>query len=190
MSIVTELSWIVDSNGRMTAPKPINILYLCTGNSHRSIMAEAITNRMGKGRFRAFSAGSRPEGKVSPETIELLIDLGYETAKLRSKSWAEFVQPGAPAMDIVITVCDSAAGETCPVWPGHPATAHWSIPDPASAKKGRAMRAALADTYRMIEQRIGALTDLPLAGLDRAELQNRLQHVTAGEGPAIVAWTR
>jgi protein-tyrosine-phosphatase len=151
-------------------------------------MAEAITNRLGKGRFHAFSAGSRPEGKVSSHTIELLIDLGYETAKLRSKSWEEFARPGAPVMELIITVCDSAAGESCPTWPGHPATAHWSIPDPALAH-GRAVRATLAETYRMLEQRISALVDLPRDGLDGPERQSRLRDIAAREETAARAWS-
>lgn len=142
-----------------------NILFLCTGNSARSILAEAIANKLGKGRFRAFSAGSHPTGHVNPDAIELLIDLGYETAKFRSKSWMEFSRPGAPALDIVITVCDSAAREACPVWPGHPMTAHWGMPDPAQA------RAAFAETYRLLELRIDALMDLPFDQLDVRKLR-------------------
>jgi len=153
-----------------------NILFLCTGNSARSILAEAIANKMGKPRFRAFSAGSHPTGRVNPDAIELLIDLGYETAKLRSKSWTELAQADAPALDIVITVCDSAARETCPVWPGHPLSAHWGMPDPATAK-GRAARSAFAETYRLLELRIGALVELPFDELDAEQLRRKLREI-------------
>jgi len=159
-----------------------NILFLCTGNSARSILAEAIADKLGKGRFRAFSAGSHPAGRVNPDAIELLIDLGYETAKFRSKSWTEFARPGAPSLDIVITVCDSA----CPVWPGHPITAHWGMPDPAQAR-GRAARAAFAETYRLLEMRIGALVDLPLDQLDADALRRKLREIGAyGLAPILL----
>ncbi|HVY00801.1 MAG TPA: arsenate reductase ArsC [Pseudorhodoplanes sp.] len=166
-----------------------NILYLCAGNSVRSILAEAITNRAGRGRVRAFSAGSRPKGRVHPQAIELLIDLGHETAHLRSKSLEEFTAPGAPAMDLVVTLCDEAAGEPCPLWPGHPLTAHWSIPDPAAARGPRAIRAALADCYRLIETRVHALLDLPLDGIDPKDLPHRLRDLGAEEPMRIVAWS-
>src|SRR5437016_13364622 len=116
------------------ADRAYNVLFLCTGNSARSIIAEAILNREGRGKFRAFSAGSHPKGAVNPYTIRLLQGLDYDTAAVRSKSWTEFARPGAPAFDFVFTVCDDAAGESCPVWPGRPVTAHWGIPDPAAAK--------------------------------------------------------
>lgn len=166
-----------------------NILFLCTGNSARSILAEAIANKVGKPHFRAFSAGSRPTGKVNPDAIELLIDLGYETARLRSKSWTEFALPGAPALDVVITVCDSAAGEACPVWPacaaeaasarrrpGRPLTAHWGMSDPAAAR-GRAARSAFAETYRLLELRIQALVELPFDQLDAEQLRRKLREI-------------
>jgi arsenate reductase len=163
-----------------------NILFLCTGNSARSILAEAIADKLGKGRFRAFSAGSHPAGRVNPDAIELLIDLGHETAKFRSKSWTEFARPGAPSLDIVITVCDSAGREACPVWPGHPITAHWGMPDPAQAR-GRAARAAFAETYRLLEMRIGALVDLPLDQLDADALRRKLREIGAyGLAPILL----
>jgi arsenate reductase len=169
----------------MNSNRQYNVLYLCTGNSARSILAEAITNRLGRERFRAFSAGSKPTGKVNPYVLELLMDLGYETADLRSKSWDEFAGPQAPKMDFIITVCDDAAGETCPVWPGHPATAHWGLPDPAREKPAK-IRSALAETYRVLERRIGILVDLPLAYLSPAELRSRLNDL--GDAGAK-AWT-
>lgn len=139
-------------------------------------MAETIANRLGKPRFRAFSAGSHPTGKVNPAAIELLIDLGYETAKLRSKSWTEFARPGAPKLDMVITVCDRAARETCPFWPGHPLSTHWGMSDPA-AVKGRAARSAFAEAYRLLELRIGALVELPFGELDTEQLRSRLREI-------------
>jgi arsenate reductase len=161
-----------------------NILYLCTGNSARSILAEAITNRIGRGRVRAFSAGSHPAGRVNPHAIELLIDLGYETASLRSKSWQEFAEPGAPQIDLIITLCDEAAGESCPVWAGKPLTAHWGVQDPAAAANPRAMRAALADAYRVIEARVHRLFDVPFSALGQAELRHRLRDI--GEDRLLV----
>src|SRR5262249_32817937 len=132
-----------------------NVLFLCTGNSARSIMAEAILNKIGVGKFRAYSAGSQPKGIVHPETTRLLESLGYDTAAFRSKSWGEFARPGAPALDFAFTVCDNAAGEACPVWPGQPMTAHWGIPDPAVATGSPAEIAlAFKDAYRMLRQRI------------------------------------
>ena len=158
--------------------RPFNVLFLCTGNSARSIIAEAILNKRGAGKFRAYSAGSQPKGQVHPETIRLLQGLGYDTSGFRSKSWNEFAKPGAPALDFAFTVCDNAAGETCPVWPGQPMTAHWGIPDPAEAK-GNAAEIALAfkDAYRMMSQRIGLFTALPLRSLDRMSLQSKLKDI-------------
>ncbi|WP_186389098.1 arsenate reductase ArsC [Stappia sp. TSB10P1A] len=155
-----------------------NVLFLCTGNSARSILAEAILNREGMGRFKAFSAGSQPKGEVHPQALALLEKLNHDTGFARSKSWEEFAQPGAPVMDFVFTVCDNAAGEACPVWPGQPMTAHWGVPDPA-AVEGTAIDQALAfaDTYRMLATRISIFTALPLASLDRMTLQSRLGEI-------------
>jgi protein-tyrosine-phosphatase len=163
--------------------KPFNVLFLCTGNSARSIMAEAILQKLGMGKFRAFSAGSQPKGKVHPETLRLLNDLGHDLAGLRSKSWSEFADPGAPLLDFVFTVCDNAAGETCPVWPGQPVTAHWGVPDPAEVKGSPAEIAlAFKDAYRMLERRIGIFVSLPLRSLDRLSLQKRLREIGRMEG--------
>jgi protein-tyrosine-phosphatase len=152
-----------------------NILFLCTGNSARSVMAEAILNRLGRGRFRAFSAGSHPAGRVNPFTIALLKELGYATEGFRSKSWDEFARSGAPTMDIIVTVCDNAAGEVCPVWPGRPATAHWGFPDPAAFDgPDPEKRAVFAEVYGMIERRLKALAALDLDGLDPAGLKRAL----------------
>jgi arsenate reductase (thioredoxin) len=160
-----------------------NVLFLCTANSARSIIAEAILNKDGADRFRAFSAGSRPRGTVHPQAIEMLERLGYETSFARSKSWDEFGAPGAPHMDFVFTVCDQAAAEECPVWPGHPATAHWGIPDPAAAEGNEAERAlAFADTYRLLSNRISLLLALPLESLDRLALEQRLREIGAEAG--------
>jgi arsenate reductase (thioredoxin) len=158
--------------------EPYNVLFLCTGNSARSIMAEAILNRVGTDKFRAYSAGSHPKGKVHPETLRLLQSLDYDTAGFRSKSWTEFANPGAPLLDFVFTVCDNAAGEVCPVWPGQPMTAHWGLPDPAEVT-GNDAEVALAfkDTYRMLNQRIGIFTSLPLRSLDQLSLQRKLREI-------------
>ena len=158
--------------------EPYNVLFLCTGNSARSIMAEAILNKVGAGKFRAYSAGSHPKGKVHPETLRLLQSLGYDMSVFRSKSWGEFADPGAPRLDFVFTVCDNAAGEACPFWPGQPMTAHWGVPDPAEAT-GTEAEVALAfkDTYRMLNQRIGIFTALPIKSLDKLTLQNKLREI-------------
>ncbi len=163
---------------RAVADRPYNVLFLCTGNSARSIMAEAILNKLGAGKFRAYSAGSRPKGRVHPETLRLLQSLGYDTSGFRSKSWDEFARPGALGFDFVFTVCDNAAAEVCPVWPGQPMTAHWGVPDPAAAT-GNAAEIALAfkDSYRMLHQRIGIFTSLPLRSLDQLTLQNKLKEI-------------
>jgi arsenate reductase len=160
------------------ADRPFNVLFLCTGNSARSIMAEAILNKLGHGKFHAYSAGSQPKGRVNPQTIQLLQSLGYDTSSFRSKSWTEFAEPGAPALDFAFTVCDNAAGETCPVWPGQPMTAHWGVPDPAEAKGSPAEIAlAFKDAYRMLFQRIGVFTALPIRSLDQLSLQMRLKEI-------------
>ena len=158
--------------------KIYNVLFLCTGNSARSILAEAILNRAGKGRFRAFSAGSQPKRHVNPHTLDLLRHLGHDTSPLRSKSWSEFAVAGAPELDFVFTVCDDAANETCPVWPGQPMSAHWGLPDPSAVAGSESERRfAFADTHRMLYQRIGIFTNLPLASLDRLSLQRRLDDI-------------
>jgi arsenate reductase len=168
--------------------RPFNVLFLCTGNSARSVIAEAILNKAGHGRFRAYSAGSQPKGRINPNTIALLRDLGYDTTTLRSKSWNEFTKPGAPRFDFVFTVCDNAAAETCPVWPGQPMTAHWGVPDPAEAT-GTAAEIALAfkDTYRMLNQRIGVFLALPIQSLDQLSLQRRLHDIGRLEGATAKA---
>jgi arsenate reductase (thioredoxin) len=160
------------------ADRPFNVLFLCTGNSARSIMAEAILNKVGAGKFQAFSAGSQPKGQINPEAARLLQSLGYDMARFRSKSWNEFARPGAPALDFVFTVCDNAAGETCPFWPGQPMTAHWGIPDPAAAEGSPAEIAlAFKDAYRMLSQRIGVFAALPIRSLDQLSLQAKLKEI-------------
>ncbi|WP_439579236.1 metalloregulator ArsR/SmtB family transcription factor [Elioraea sp.] len=156
---------------------PRTVLFLCTGNSHRSIMAEAILNREGAGRFRAVSAGSHPEGAVAPETLDLLRRLNHPVDGLRSKSWDEFAHPSAPSLHFVITVCDSAAGEICPSWPGQPMAAHWGVPDPAWARSPAERGRALSDTYRMLANRIGIFVTLPMRSLDRLSLQRSLDEI-------------
>ena len=160
------------------AERLLNVLFLCTGNSARSIMAEAILNRSGIGRFRAFSAGSFPAGAVNPRTVEILERLNYPVAEMRSKSWDEFAGPGAPDLDFVFTVCDNAANEVCPAWPGQPMTAHWGVPDPAAATGNDAeVAAAFADAYRMLNNRIGIFVNLPFSSLDKLTLQKRLEQI-------------
>lgn len=158
--------------------KTYNTLFLCTGNSARSIMAECILNREGSGKFRAFSAGSHPKGSIHPETLELLRSLNYETDNLRSKSWDEFTVPGAPEMDFIFTVCDQVAGEVCPVWPGQPMTAQWGVPDPAAIEaEGAAKKIELAEIYRMLFNRISIFSNLKIAALDRLSLKKRLDDI-------------
>jgi protein-tyrosine-phosphatase len=168
--------------------EPYNVLFLCTGNSARSIIAEAILNKLGAGKFHAYSAGSQPKGHMHPEALKLLRSLSYDTSGFRSKSWSELADPGAPLLDFVFTVCDNAAGEVCPVWPGQPMTAHWGLPDPAEAK-GNAAEIALAfkDTYRMLNQRIGIFVSLPLRSLDQLSLQKKLREIGRMEGETAKA---
>jgi len=158
--------------------KIYNVLFLCTGNSARSIMAEAIMNRDMSDHFNAFSAGSHPKGFVDPTVLSLLAKLNYPTAELRSKSWEEFAQPGAPALDFVFTVCDNAAGEICPAWPGQPMTAHWGVPDPAAFRGSEVEKAAFCgDVMRMLTNRLNVFTALPLHSLDKLALQKRLDDI-------------
>lgn len=162
----------------MTADPVYSVLFLCTHNSARSVMAECLLNRVGKGRFRAFSAGSQPSGLINPHVHDLLERLGFPTAGLRSKTWDEFATPDAPRLDVVFTVCDNAAGEVCPVWPGQPVTAHWGFPDPSSATGTDAAKAAFtADVFRQIERRIQAFASLPIASLDRVALTRKLDEM-------------
>ncbi|MCR9136641.1 MAG: arsenate reductase ArsC [Alphaproteobacteria bacterium] len=159
-----------------------NVLFLCTGNSARSILAEAIMNRLGQGRFKAYSAGSQPRGDVHPQSIALLKRLNFDTAFARSKDWEEFAGADAPKLDFVFTVCDNAANEACPVWPGQPMSAHWGVPDPA-AVEGTETEIALAfsEAYRMLNSRISVFTSLPLTSIDRLSLQDRLNEIGASE---------
>ena len=165
------------------AERVYNVLFLCTGNSARSIMAEAILNREGHGRFKAFSAGSHPKGAVNPYALDLLRKFSHDVSAMRSKSWGEFAQAGSPDLDFVFTVCDNAAGEACPLWPGQPITAHWGVPDPAAAQ-GSAAEIALAfrNAYRMLERRIELFLALPIEKLDRLVLTTRLKAIGRSEG--------
>jgi len=168
--------------------RTFNVLFLCTGNSARSVIAEAILNKLGAGKFRAYSAGSQPKGQVNPNTLLLLNGLGYDTSGFRSKSWNEFTQAGAPSLDFVFTVCDNAAGEACPFWPGQPMTAHWGVPDPAEATGSPAEIAlAFKDAYRMLHQRIAVFTALPIASLDKMSLQAKLKDIGRMEGATAKA---
>jgi arsenate reductase len=158
--------------------RPFSVLFLCTGNSARSIMAESLLNGRGGGRFVGFSAGSQPKGRVHPLALDLLVGMKLPTAGIRSKGWEEFAEPGAPGLDAVITVCDAAAGETCPIWPGHPLTAHWGIADPA-AVQGPATEehAAFRKAFDALDLRIARLVALPIGSLERAELLERLRAI-------------
>jgi arsenate reductase len=166
--------------------EPCRVLFLCTGNSARSILAEALLNREGEGRFVAYSAGSQPKGEPHPMAIDVLQSHRFPVEGLRSKSWSEFAGPGAPHIDLVITVCDNAAGESCPVWPGHPVTAHWGIGDPA-AVEGERQREAFELALRYLHQRISLLVSLPMAEIDRLALKAELQAIGGGEGASKAA---
>ena len=169
------------------ADRPYNVLFICTGNSARSILAEALVNHLGRGRFRGFSAGSHPKGTVHPVALALLRELKLPTEGLRSKSWDEFATPEAPEMNFVFTVCDNAAGEVCPYWPGQPVTAHWGLPDPAAVDGTEELRrAAFRKTLLALENRIRLFMSLPLATLDRIELKEHLD-VIAKSPPSETA---
>jgi arsenate reductase (thioredoxin) len=160
-----------------------NVLFLCTGNTARSILAESILRKDGGGRFRAFSAGSQPKGQVNPFAIKVLASLNYPIDGMRSKSWQEFAAPDAPVMDFVFTVCDSAAGESCPLWPGQPMTAHWGIEDPAAVEGTDLQKeAAFVAAFRYLKNRIGIFTSLPLRGVDRMSLGTKLREIGRVEG--------
>ena len=166
---------------RLDTGKPFNVLFLCTGNSARSILAESIMNRLGAGKFIAYSAGSMPAGRVNPNALSLLQKLNYQTDHLRSKPWEEFsrpTNPDAPDLDFVFTVCDNAAGEVCPIWPGQPMSAHWGLPDPAAVEGIEAIRAlAFADASRMLNNRINIFVNLPIASLDSMSLQKQMDDI-------------
>ncbi len=167
------------------AERIYNVLFLCTHNSARSVLGECIMNRLGAGRFRGFSAGSAPRGEVHPYALDLLRKQNYDVSELRSKSWDEFAAPGAPPLDFVFTVCDSAAAEVCPIWPGQPMTAHWGVSDPSAAQGSEAeKRFAFADAHRMLYQRIGIFMNLPIASLDKLALQKRLEDIGKITGAA------
>ena len=156
----------------------LNVLFLCTGNSARSIMAEAILSKIGRGKFLAYSAGSHPAGQVNPHAIELLRKNHFSIDNLRSKDWAEFAEPGAPVMDFVLTVCDRAAGEVCPIWPGQPMTAHWGVEDPVEAEGDEAARLkAFSDAFMILNRRISLLINLPIEKLERLSLQKELSDI-------------
>ncbi len=171
---------------RSVADRPYNVLFLCTGNSARSIIAEALINQWGRGSFRGFSAGSHPKGAVHPIALELLRRMNLPTEGLRSKSWDEFAAPGAAPLDFVFTVCDNAAGEVCPYWPGQPMTAHWGVPDPAAVEGTDADRwMAFRETFRLLDNRIKIFTSLPLATLGRIKLQERLDAIGKTAAPKV-----
>ena len=166
--------------------EPCSVLFLCTGNSARSILAEALLNHNGEGRFRAFSAGSQPKGEPHPMALDVLGSHGFSTEGLRSKSWHEFAGAGAAPIDLIITVCDNAAGESCPVWPGRPVTAHWGIEDPA-AVEGERQREAFERALRYLQQRISLLVSLPVRGIDDLTLRTSLRQIGAAEGATAAA---
>lgn len=165
---------------RSQQPDPYTVLFLCTGNSARSILAEAILNKIGQGKFVAYSAGSQPTGRVNPHALSLLKRLDFPTEGLRSKSWDEFATPGAPQLDFVFTVCDNAANEVCPVWPGQPITAHWGVPDPAAVRGDEAKIAtAFRDAFLLLQRRIELFASLPVEKLDRISLKKRMDEIGA-----------
>jgi arsenate reductase (thioredoxin) len=168
------------------AERVYNVLFLCTGNSARSILAEALLNKEGTGRFRAFSAGSFPKGRVHPMSLEVLRSLGLETEGLRSKSWDEFAGPDAPPIDFIFTVCDDAAGEICPIWPGHPMRAHWGIEDPARVQ-GERQREAFLTALRYLRRRIELFLALPLESIDKMALKNELRQIGREAGASEAA---
>lgn len=168
------------------ADRPYNVLFLCTGNSARSILAEALLNREGGDRFRAYSAGSFPKGDVHPMSLDLLASHGFDTSGLRSKSWSEFAQPGAPEINFIFTVCDDANGETCPVWPGHPITAHWGIEDPA-AVTGPGQRDAFVKAMTYLKQRISLFLALPIDSIDKLALNQKLRDIGRVDGATKTA---
>jgi len=166
------------------AQRKYNVLFLCTGNSARSIFAESILTRFGQGRFHAYSAGSRPKGEIHPFALDLLRSNNFPVGDLRSKSWEEFTAPHAPALDFVFTLCDEAAAEPCPVWPGQPMTAHWGVPDPAAAGGNESeRRVAFANAFRVLYNRITIFSNLPISGLDRLSLQTRLDAIGKSTEP-------
>jgi len=166
--------------------RPLNVLFLCTGNSARSILAESVLSKLGKGRFHAFSAGSQPKGEPHPMALQVLRDFGFPYEGFRSKSWSGFAAAGAPEIDLIITVCDNAAGETCPVWPGKPVTAHWGIEDPA-AVEGPDQREAFVRALGYLQRRIDLLLALPMAALHNLTLASRLRDIGGGEGASAQA---
>ncbi|MAM40410.1 MAG: ArsR family transcriptional regulator [Erythrobacter sp.] len=168
------------------ADKVYSVLFLCTGNSARSILSEAIMNKLGEGRFRAYSAGSQPKGDVHPMALSVLSNLGFDTAEMRSKSWDEFAALDAPKFDFIFTVCDNAAGEACPVWIGHPLTAHWGIEDPA-AVEGEGQREAFLQALRFLQNRISLFLALPIASLDEMAMRSKLKEIGQAEGASVKA---
>jgi arsenate reductase len=174
---------LLHADGAFMSDPVYNVLFLCTANSSRSVLAEAILNKVGKGKFRAYSAGSQPRGAINPFALALLTRLNHPTAGLRSKSWHEFTEPGAPEFDFIFTVCDDAAGEVCPVWPGKPATAHWGLADPAAVEgTDKEKAAAFAETFRMLSRRIETFAALPITSIDRLALQSKLREIGGMEG--------
>jgi arsenate reductase (thioredoxin) len=166
--------------------RTFNVLFLCTGNTARSVLAESILRKEGRGRFQSFSAGSQPKGTVNPFAIKVLRDMDYPVDDLRSKSWEEFARPGSPVMDFVFTVCDNAAGEACPIWPGQPMTAHWGIGDPAAVEGTDLQKeAAFVEAFRYLKNRIAIFASLPLASIDRLSLGTRLRDIGRIEGATV-----